>query len=266
MEDAYVHQCEQCAAPLHTAVLCDEVWMPRFGEHFCNRACVKAFSDAKPADEIPIIKRPVGSPGAPPGARQSPRLADRAASMDGVVGALDGARRLPTSLAFETVGATTAAGNGSEGQKTRPVDTPRTHTLPPPEVGWKYEPQIILADGAPAGPNGILTAVNAARELPAVAIVPCTVAATQSAQEETGGESPSEPPSDEEPDPSEPPNDTEPDVQAITAPVAAPYNPLRINCTVHLQRVNTQRKHELYSSGKSTLLASHTCSSSCPSC
>ena len=39
------HECDGCNAPLHTIVVCEDVWMPEEGRYFCGAACVRAYNE-----------------------------------------------------------------------------------------------------------------------------------------------------------------------------------------------------------------------------
>ena len=134
--------CKQCFEPLCAADQCELVWMPKEDMLFCSRSCLKQFSNSFPEHDMPICKRPVGS-SSPAGLRRhSPRLAEQ-----GLLRGEGGVRRLPS---FGTVASETTTQPAGTQAAVHPRDTPRSTTMPPPrsKVGWKYEPQLLMADGA----------------------------------------------------------------------------------------------------------------------
>ena len=99
--DASHHErCSQCGADIHAAVVCEDVWMPRYGILFCKRGCLKTYSAANVDEHLLICKRPPGSPGALVGQHNpiSPRLAERQSAYSSGNQFAAESRRLPTAL------------------------------------------------------------------------------------------------------------------------------------------------------------------------
>ena len=60
------HACKYgaCGVPVHSHVMCEEQWMPEFGEYFCSKECLEAHNAGLQAafDAIPPSDRPASGP------------------------------------------------------------------------------------------------------------------------------------------------------------------------------------------------------------
>ena len=55
------HVCKTCKADLHSAVMCDQQWMPQDGDYFCSKACVEKYNgsdEVAEAEKMPLRRRP----------------------------------------------------------------------------------------------------------------------------------------------------------------------------------------------------------------
>ena len=54
-EEECVHICKMCKNVVHTAILCDAVWMPTNGNYFCSKACLQASNASEISDAVEVF-------------------------------------------------------------------------------------------------------------------------------------------------------------------------------------------------------------------
>ena len=61
---ATMQQCQQCKHPVHSHVLCEQVWMPNNGHYFCSKQCIRVFNDdiVRSFEAVPPADRPDEGP------------------------------------------------------------------------------------------------------------------------------------------------------------------------------------------------------------
>ena len=161
------HKCSKCKAPVHTHITCSKVHSDPCdeGSHICESCFVGSKEQ----------------PGSPTSASSPEKVAAAGMllSLAAAASGEDAARKSAAASKTSGVGIRTSliASQGTSGTASscsRPVimsqpgqtreharHTPRTESgmYKPPPVGadWTWNPRIIGADGAEAGPNGITT-------------------------------------------------------------------------------------------------------------